>query len=176
MPYIQRDGWYSLGQKSGRIVEISLLLPCVVVCTLTERKMSLLLALFLLRVINNRMQISSLIILLLWAQGAYFAITGLWPLFHYPSFEKVTGPKADVWLVKTVGALVSVIALLLLIAAVYREINVSTVIAGAGTAFALMMVDIIYVSKKVIRPIYLADAIIEMVLVSIWILYLYKML
>jgi hypothetical protein len=122
------------------------------------------------------MQISSLIILLLWAQGAYFAITGLWPLFHYPSFEKVTGPKTDVWLVKTVGALVSVIGLLLLRAAVYREINMSTVIAGAGSAFALMMIDIVYVSNRVIRPVYLADAIVEMIVVTIWMLYMYEIL
>lgn len=122
------------------------------------------------------MQINGPIILLLWAQGAYFALTGIWPLLHYPSFEKVTGPKTDVWLVKTVGALVSVIALLLLVAAVRREVSVSTMIAGVGTAFALMMVDIIYVSKKVIRTIYLLDAIIELVLIGIWMLHLSRML
>lgn len=122
------------------------------------------------------MEISNLIILLLWAQGAYFAITGLWPLLHYPSFEKITGPKTDVWLVKTVGVLVSVIALLLLAAAVYREVHVSTVIAGMGSAFVLMMVDIIYVSKRVIRPVYLADAMIEGLIVGMWILYLYRIL
>jgi hypothetical protein len=127
-------------------------------------------------VFKHHMQINGLIILLLWVQGVYFALTGIWPLLHYPSFEKVTGPKTDVWLVKTVGALVSVIALLLLVAAVQREVSVSTMIAGVGTALALMMVDIIYVSKKVIRPIYLLDAIIEPVLIGIWMLHLCKIL
>jgi hypothetical protein len=122
------------------------------------------------------MQTNSLIILLLWVQGAYFALTGIWPLLHYPGFEKVTGPKTDVWLVKTVGALVSVIALLLLIAAIRKEVHISTIIAGMGSALALLIIDIIYVSKKVIRPVYLVDAGIEGVLLSIWVLYLYKIL
>lgn len=122
------------------------------------------------------MQINSLIILLLWVQGAYFGLTGIWPLLHYPSFEKITGPKTDIWLVKTVGALISVIAVFLLIAAIRKEAHISTVIAGMGSALALLIIDIVYVSKKVIRPVYLADAGTEGVLISIWVLYLYKTL
>ena len=37
------------------------------------------------------------------AQGVYFAATGVWPLIDMRSFERVTGPKADKWLVRTVG-------------------------------------------------------------------------
>lgn len=122
------------------------------------------------------MQTNDLIILLLWVQGAYFVLTGIWPLLHYPSFEKVTGPKTDVWLVKTVGALVSVIALLLLIAAIRKEVHISSVIVGMGSALTLLIVDIVYVSRKVIRPVYLADAGTEGVLLGIWVLYLYKTL
>lgn len=101
-------------------------------------------------------------------QGAYFAITGLWPILHYPSFEKISGPKTDVWLVKTVGALITVIALLILLAAIRRDTHTSTIIAAVGSAFALLMVDVIYVAKKVIRPVYLADAAIELALIVIW--------
>ena len=39
------------------------------------------------------------------AQGAYFLGTGVWPLVLMPSFESVTGPKVDKWLVRTVGVL-----------------------------------------------------------------------
>jgi hypothetical protein len=39
-------------------------------------------------------------------QGTYYAATGLWPILWMRSFEAVTGPKQDHWLVKTVGALV----------------------------------------------------------------------
>jgi hypothetical protein len=114
------------------------------------------------------MQHDSLTTLLLWAQGAYFALTGLWPILHYASFEKITGPKTDVWLVKTVGALVCVMAAILLRAALRNDVQIDTVIAAVGSAFALLMVDVIYVSKKVIRPVYLADAVIELLLISLW--------
>ncbi len=114
------------------------------------------------------MQHDSLITFLLWGQGAYFALTGLWPVLHYASFEKITGPKTDVWLVKTVGALVTVVAAILLRAAWYNDVHPDTVVAGMGAAFVLLMVDIIYVSKKVIRPVYLADALIELILAGLW--------
>jgi hypothetical protein len=37
-------------------------------------------------------------------QALYYLATGLWPLVHLPSFEAVTGPKTDDWLVHMVGA------------------------------------------------------------------------
>ncbi len=39
------------------------------------------------------------------AQGLYLLLTGMWPLVHYRSFEWVSGPKVDDWLVKCVGGL-----------------------------------------------------------------------
>lgn len=32
--------------------------------------------------------------------GGYFLLTGIWPLVHRRSFERVTGPKSDYWLVQ----------------------------------------------------------------------------
>ena len=34
------------------------------------------------------------------AQGALYVVTGVWPLLHMASFEAVTGPKTDDWLVR----------------------------------------------------------------------------
>ena len=42
------------------------------------------------------------------AHACYYLITGVWPLLSIGTFEKVTGPKTDRWLVKTVGILVGV--------------------------------------------------------------------
>lgn len=42
-------------------------------------------------------------------QGIYFLLTGLWPLVSIESFQWVTGPKTDLWLVYCVGCLVAVI-------------------------------------------------------------------
>jgi hypothetical protein len=35
-------------------------------------------------------------------QAAFYISTGLWPLLHRHSFERVTGPKVDFWLAQTV--------------------------------------------------------------------------
>src|SRR5437870_12000828 len=43
---------------------------------------------------------------LAWIQGAYFIVTGVWPLLSMDTFERVTGPKTDRWLVRTVAVLV----------------------------------------------------------------------
>ena len=43
-------------------------------------------------------------------QGAYFVLTGIWPLFGINSFQAVTGAKTDLWLVYTVGCLVAWLA------------------------------------------------------------------
>jgi len=53
-------------------------------------------------------------------QAWYYLVTGVWPLVNISSFQLVTGPKTDLWLVKTVGVLVTVISVTLLIAA-YRQ-------------------------------------------------------
>jgi hypothetical protein len=37
--------------------------------------------------------------------GAFNLVSGLWPLVHRRSFEGLLGPKADYWLVNTVGGL-----------------------------------------------------------------------
>ena len=39
------------------------------------------------------------------AHAACLVATGVWPIVHRRSFEAVTGPKSDYWLVRTVGGL-----------------------------------------------------------------------
>ena len=41
------------------------------------------------------------------AQAIYYIATGVWSLVGIRSFQAVTGPKIDTWLVKTVGVLVT---------------------------------------------------------------------
>ena len=38
-------------------------------------------------------------------QGVFYLATGLWPIVHLPSFERVTGRKKEKWLVKAMGGL-----------------------------------------------------------------------
>jgi len=101
------------------------------------------------------------------AQGVYFAATGVWPLIDMRSFERVTGPKADKWLVRTVGVLVAVIGGTL-IAAGRREVSSELSGLAAGSAAGLACIDVRYASKRRISPIYLADAAVEAAFVSAW--------
>jgi hypothetical protein len=47
-------------------------------------------------------------------QATYFLVTAVWPIVHIQSFMEVTGYKTDIWLVKTVGALLIPISICLM--------------------------------------------------------------
>jgi hypothetical protein len=103
-----------------------------------------------------------------WGQGAYYALTGAWPILDADSFQWVTGPKVDLWLVRTVGVLVMVIGLVLMVAARRRALSAELALLAAGSALGLAAIDIVYVTGGTIPPIYLLDAAAELVLVGLW--------
>jgi hypothetical protein len=106
---------------------------------------------------------------LAWIQGIYFLVTGVWPLVSIGTFQWVTGPKVDLWLVKTVGLLIAVIALTILMAAWRGRIGPEIRFLAMGSAAALAAVDIIYALADRIWDIYLLDAVVEIGLVVLWI-------
>jgi hypothetical protein len=119
----------------------------------------------------------SLTMVLLWGQGLYYFITGIWPLLSIETFVAVTGPKtdnlpsgllADHWLVMTVGTLIAVIGLSLLAAAWKTRMTTETAILAVGSAIGLTAIDVIYVTREVIPSIYLADAAAELFLIALW--------
>ena len=116
---------------------------------------------------------------LCWAQGLYFLATGVWPLVSIDTFQMVTGPKtdhlqspnpteADHWLVMTVGVLITAVALALLAAAWRRRCPPEVVILAVASALGLTAIDVIYVTRQVIAPIYLVDAAFEVALMAAW--------
>src|SRR5688572_8984286 len=102
-------------------------------------------------------------------QAVYYAATGVWPLLDIESFERVTGPKTDRWLVRTVGALVTVIGASLSLAARDDPARGETVVLAAGSALALGTIDVVYVAKRRISPVYLVDALAQAALLVVWI-------
>lgn len=100
-------------------------------------------------------------------QGLYFLATGIWPLLSMRTFEAVTGPKVDRWLVKTVGVLVAVIGVSLLADA--RRPSRGSHVLGVGSAAALAGVDVVYSLRGRISKIYLLDAVLEALLVTLWV-------
>ena len=101
-------------------------------------------------------------------QGAFDVVTGVWPILHLRSFEAVTGPKPEGWLVKTVGALITAIGGTLLSAGLRRRVAPEVAALAVGSAVALATVDVIYATRRRISPVYLLDAVAETALVACW--------
>lgn len=99
-------------------------------------------------------------------QGIYFIITGIWPLLHIRSFLAVTGDKTDLWLVKMVGLLAASIGIYL----IYSLRQQPARFLGILSAFSFMTIDVYYVYQNVISPIYLSDAVVELIFIVLLIL------
>jgi hypothetical protein len=102
------------------------------------------------------------------AQGLYYASTGAWALADSRSFQAVTGPKVDVWLVKTVGVLVAAIGGALGCAGWHRRITPEIRRLAVGSALGLAGIDVVYVAKGRISRVYLLDAVVELGLAAAW--------
>lgn len=104
-------------------------------------------------------------------QGFFYVLTGLWPLLHLKSFEAVTGPKKDKWLVKTVGLMITCSGLIFLYSTcIGPSIPKETWLLAIMNALCLAAVDIHYARKDVIAKIYLADAAVELFMVGFYLL------
>jgi hypothetical protein len=101
-------------------------------------------------------------------QGWFYVLTGLWSLIDLDSFQAVTGPKTDLWLVRTVGVLVLVVGGVLLVAAARRRVGAELVMLAVGCALGLAGIDVVYTANGTIAPVYLLDAAAELGLVVLW--------
>lgn len=96
------------------------------------------------------------------AQGIYYLVTGIWPLVSMDTFELVTGPKIEHWLVHTVSFLALVIGGSLVAAAKTGEDGRSIRGLALGAAAAFASIDLFYVSVGRISMVYLLDAAAEL--------------
>lgn len=96
------------------------------------------------------------------AQGVYYFTTGLWPFVHRKSFLKLTGPKNDLWLVHTVGSLVTAAGAVFVKSATKKRVTPEIRLLAVGSALGLAAVEIHSVWRGAIRKIYLADTIVEL--------------
>ena len=106
---------------------------------------------------------------LAFGHGLFYLITGPWPLVSMRSFEAISGPKTDKWLVKTVGLLLTVIGAALLGASRRKRLSREIQILAVGSAASLAAIDFTYVGKGRISPVYLLDGIAELGLAIAWI-------
>jgi hypothetical protein len=113
-------------------------------------------------------------IYLFYAQGWYYLLTGLWPLLHIRSFLAVTGPKADMWLVKIVGLLAASSGFCFLVGAGKKKLPDVLFILALTNAAAFASIDLYYVGTSTIRPVYLLDAAAESCFILLCIIFLLK--
>lgn len=113
---------------------------------------------------NERMAV-----LLSRVQGWFYVLTGVWAIVDIDSFQRVTGPKTDLWLVKTVGVLVIVIGAALIAAAHERRFGLPLMVVAIGSPLGLAAIDLIYALGGRISAIYLLDAAAELVLAGAWV-------
>lgn len=102
-------------------------------------------------------------------QSLVYIATGIWPLIDIDSFMLVTGPKVDIWLVKTVGFLVTATGLVMFSSLRRKEFTFSIALLAFLNALFLTAIDVYYALTDVISDIYLLDAIMEAALCLVWV-------
>lgn len=98
-------------------------------------------------------------------QCCYYFITGIWPLADMHTFETVTGPKTDDWIVKAFGAQILAVSIFLILA-IYRNRLRTAGIIGILTASAIGIIETVFALKGSIHSVYLVDALIELMFIS----------
>ena len=101
------------------------------------------------------------------AQGLFNLANGLWPLVSMRSFEKVLGPKAEHWLVRTVAGLMITNGVAQLRSSSIAEPRTTRRI-GLGTAATLGLIDLRYGLPGRIRRVYLLDACVQCGWIIAW--------
>lgn len=101
------------------------------------------------------------------AQGAYYVLTGLWAVVDRRRFEAITGRKTDYWLVRTVGLLAATIGSSLLAGTRAPRPSTETTVLALTAGVSFTAVDLVYVARRRISPIYLGDAAVHGVLAGL---------
>ncbi|HEX2285534.1 MAG TPA: hypothetical protein VHI10_12060 [Mycobacterium sp.] len=100
--------------------------------------------------------------------GTFNVAMGIWPLAHRKSFEAVFGPKVDRWLMYTVAGLMTCIGATQLTSTADPAAVRQARRIGMGCAATLAAIDLVYVPRGRISPMYLLDALAEAGWLAAW--------
>ncbi len=89
----------------------------------------------------------------------------MWGLLHIESFMRVTGPKEDIWLVKTVSVLIIAISLVFLMAGYRKKVSLEVITLAIISALGFIGIEIYYTAIGRIWDIYLLDALAQFMLI-----------
>ena len=96
------------------------------------------------------------------AQAVYYVLTGACPLVNRKTFERLTGPKHDWWLVQMVGLLAVTNGIAIACGTFAERPSPETLALSRLSALSFAGIDAVYALKGRISPIYLADAALEL--------------
>lgn len=102
------------------------------------------------------------------SHGAFLTVAGVWPVVGMRTFQLVTGPKTDTWLVKTVGSLIAVVGVRVMDDARRGRVRGDTAWLGIGVAAVLGVISCFYSLKRRISRIYLLDSLAEGAWIVLW--------
>jgi hypothetical protein len=104
------------------------------------------------------------------AHGAYFVLSGAWPLVHLRSFESVTGTKLEGWLAKGVGACWVNVGVHLIRAGLQRgRARRDERGFAVRTALTFAAFDFYYAGfRRRISPAYLVNGFLQLAFVALW--------
>jgi hypothetical protein len=102
------------------------------------------------------------------AQGVFNILGGAWPLVSLRSFEWVYGRKRDVYLQKTVGALLLSVGCVQVASSDTPEALATARRLGIATAVSLLAIDLAYIPKGEMRWTYWQDAACEAGWIAAW--------
>lgn len=111
--------------------------------------------------------------LLSFSHALYLLFGGGWPLLHLKSFEAVTGPKHDEFLVRTVALLLILVGSILL-GQRKAVVESSAVQLAMGTSFILGTVAIVSAAGGWVWKVYFIDGTIHLLFVLAWAFLLFR--
>lgn len=83
------------------------------------------------------------------------------------SFERVTGPKVDKWLVQMVGMLAATIGATLLMGASDEAPDNTLTALAMMSAVSFASIDVVHAARRRISPVYLGDALVEASIIAL---------
>jgi hypothetical protein len=99
-------------------------------------------------------------------QAAYLIATGVWPLLHRASFERITGKKQDFWLVRTVGGLAMATGLSFGLAVLRGSKRRETVVLALANGLVFALADLR--AARTESRIYLGDIALQLAFAPAW--------
>ena len=107
--------------------------------------------------------------ILLWWQGLYYGITGIWAIVSLDSFSRITGhyDTGDAFEMHSIAALAVVLGLAFIWGAMQEKYRVFAGWILFGSAIAIIIPEIVYFSSEVKNTLFLFDLFEETVIAAL---------